>query len=90
MESNQTLNYGWTCPKCGRTYSPFTQMCYYCNDVSTTPVVNTSPSANDRMFHPVNIPDVHITPFTDTIPEPVDVRHEMHMEGYPTMPMDAL
>ena len=21
---------GWICPKCGRVYSPFTQMCLYC------------------------------------------------------------
>lgn len=23
---------GWTCPKCGRTYSPSTSMCLYCHD----------------------------------------------------------
>lgn len=30
--------YGWICPKCGRVYSPFTQMCLYCGkqDITTT------------------------------------------------------
>lgn len=23
---------GWICPKCGRVYSPFTQMCPYCGN----------------------------------------------------------
>lgn len=23
---------GWTCPKCGRVYSPFQNFCLYCND----------------------------------------------------------
>lgn len=22
---------GWTCPRCGRVYSPFTHTCEYCN-----------------------------------------------------------
>ncbi len=26
------LNYGWACPKCGRTYSPITLICHSCND----------------------------------------------------------
>lgn len=25
---------GWVCPKCGRVYSPFTPMCYYCGNNS--------------------------------------------------------
>lgn len=25
-------NYGWTCPKCGRVYSPTHPVCLYCND----------------------------------------------------------
>ena len=25
---------GWVCPKCGRVYSPFTPMCYYCGSDS--------------------------------------------------------
>lgn len=27
---------GWICPKCGRVYSPFTQMCLYCKPNNTT------------------------------------------------------
>ena len=29
---------GWICPKCGRVYSPFTQMCLYCGkqEINTT------------------------------------------------------
>lgn len=23
---------GWICPKCGRVYSPYTQMCLYCKN----------------------------------------------------------
>lgn len=26
---------GWICPKCGRVYSPFTQMCLYCQPNNT-------------------------------------------------------
>lgn len=29
---------GWICPKCGRVYSPFTQMCLYCKPNNTTTV----------------------------------------------------
>ena len=28
---NGCINYGWTCPKCGRTYSPITPICLYCS-----------------------------------------------------------
>lgn len=27
---------GWICPKCGRVFSPFTPMCLYCNNGSST------------------------------------------------------
>ena len=33
---------GWTCPKCGRVYSPSTPMCFYCNNQKTW----TSPTTN--------------------------------------------
>lgn len=26
---------GWICPKCGRVYSPYTQMCPYCGGNNT-------------------------------------------------------
>jgi uncharacterized OB-fold protein len=31
---------GWICPKCGRAYSPFTQMCLYCGPNSTNTISN--------------------------------------------------
>ena len=31
---------GWICPKCGRVYSPFTQMCLYCGPNSTNIISN--------------------------------------------------
>ena len=34
---------GWICPKCGRVYSPFTQMCLYCGNNNSE---NTFTSAN--------------------------------------------
>lgn len=27
-----TINFGWTCPQCGRVYSPSVMRCLYCND----------------------------------------------------------
>lgn len=33
-------NYGWICPKCGRVYSPFTHMCYYCKNNDSSPFDN--------------------------------------------------
>lgn len=35
---------GWICPKCGRVYSPFTQMCLYCGNNNSE---NTFTSAKD-------------------------------------------
>lgn len=32
---------GWVCPKCGRVYSPYTVMCYYCGGESTTTATST-------------------------------------------------
>ena len=31
---------GWICPKCGRVYSPFTQMCLYCGPNNTNTISN--------------------------------------------------
>lgn len=31
---------GWICPKCGRVYSPFTQMCLYCKPNNTNTISN--------------------------------------------------
>lgn len=42
---------GWICPKCGRVYSPFTQMCLYCrNGNSYTTDINTH-TEEKRNFH---------------------------------------
>ncbi len=32
---------GWICPKCGRVYSPYTQMCPYCSNANSSQVINT-------------------------------------------------
>lgn len=34
---------GWQCPICGRVYSPFTPMCYYCGGEQK---IETSTKAN--------------------------------------------
>jgi len=35
---------GWTCPKCGRVYSPDTPQCWYCNGgVKTMPSTTATP-----------------------------------------------
>lgn len=36
---------GWICPKCGRVYSPFTQMCLYCKG-ETTIISNSCDRSN--------------------------------------------
>lgn len=37
---------GWICPKCGRVYSPFTQMCLYCKPNNTTNISNLGELSN--------------------------------------------
>ncbi|MCZ2532587.1 hypothetical protein [Bacteroides fragilis] len=37
---------GWICPKCGRVYSPFTQMCLYCKPSNTTAISNLDDISN--------------------------------------------
>lgn len=32
---------GWVCPKCGRVYSPFTPMCFYCGDEGNVAISTT-------------------------------------------------
>ena len=31
---------GWICPKCGRVYNPYTNMCPYCNNFHTNTSIN--------------------------------------------------
>ena len=33
---------GWVCPTCGRVYSPYTPMCYYCGGEQKTTTYTTS------------------------------------------------
>lgn len=37
---------GWICPKCGRVYSPFTQMCLYCGPNNTNTISNLDDHSN--------------------------------------------
>lgn len=43
---------GWTCPKCGRVYSPMTYGCFFCNQQyeqkSTTKLGTTSEDPNNK------------------------------------------
>lgn len=38
---------GWICPKCGRVYSPFTQMCLYCKPDNITTISNLGNRTNN-------------------------------------------
>lgn len=38
---------GWICPKCGRVYSPFTQMCLYCKPNNITTISNLDDISNN-------------------------------------------
>lgn len=40
---------GWICPKCGRVYSPYTQMCLYCKPDNITTVSNLSDLSNKNV-----------------------------------------
>ena len=87
METNYNLNFGWTCPKCGRTYSPFTQMCYYCNDVRTMPVVNTTGTVSWKYQN--DKPTADSAKAGDFPSEPT-ARDILHEEGYPIEPMNII
>lgn len=45
-------NFGWTCPKCGRSYSPTVQECLYCNDNRIKYAGKTIPNyeVNDNIY----------------------------------------
>ena len=42
---------GWICPKCGRVYSPFTQMCLYCkpNTVSNLSILSNTTVSEEEL-----------------------------------------
>lgn len=39
---------GWQCPVCGRVYSPFTQMCFYCQYNGQQTVITNDRTVPDR------------------------------------------
>lgn len=43
---------GWICPKCGRVYSPFTQMCLYCkpNTVSNLSILSNTTVSEEELI----------------------------------------
>lgn len=88
---NKNMNYGWTCPRCSRTYSPFTQMCYYCNNVQTVPIVNTEGTLNWK-YNSVTPTVTSTETQKNTGDFPVEPRMQdiLYDEGYPTQPMGAL
>lgn len=54
MESGKTMRafkqQGWICPKCGRVYSPYTQMCLYCNNETNHTTTSTDFRDNNEQF----------------------------------------
>ena len=40
---------GWICPKCGRVYSPYTQMCLFCKPDNITTISNLSDLSNKNV-----------------------------------------
>lgn len=40
---------GWICPKCGRVYSPYTQMCLYYKPDNITTISNLSDLSNKNV-----------------------------------------
>ena len=56
---------GWQCPVCGRVYSPFTQMCFYCQNNGQQTVIT-----NDR-----TVPDEH--PIRDIMVGNIDIKQTL-------------
>lgn len=60
---SETIIYGWTCPKCGRVYSPSTPMCLYCKSNDNNIIVSDKISLDDYYIHyidPLKTPQIHL------------------------------
>ena len=45
--SNQAIQQGWECPKCGRIYSPTTPMCLHCpQEIKQSGIIDTNDLVN--------------------------------------------
>ena len=59
------VSHGWQCPVCGRVYSPFTQMCFYCQYNGQQPVITNDKTVPDR------------TPIRDMIVGGIDIKQTL-------------
>lgn len=55
---------GWICPKCGRVYSPTTEMCLYCSNETNQITVIDKTFPDDWYIHhvddPLKEPEIHL------------------------------
>ena len=54
INENIGVSQGWQCPICGRVYSPYTPMCYYCGGeqrVYTTAGITTESNAETNTMN---------------------------------------
>lgn len=73
---------GWICPKCGRVYSPSTDMCLYCGGNTNIMPSTTTKILPDIITHvveePWNEPQITLTP--------EDIRNRMFYVDYDHLP----
>lgn len=61
---------GWICPKCGRVYSPYTNMCLYCKPEKANVETISQPNITPRDIHKEsNVDSIASSEIT-----PIDVR----------------
>ena len=41
---------GWECPKCGRVYSPWTDMCHYCGNGQAVTLNTYTTTVNEHTY----------------------------------------
>lgn len=46
------VNQGWQCPICGRVYSPYTIMCYYCGGEQKIETTTGTKTTTNQPIHP--------------------------------------